>query len=259
MRHLRPCNNPKTGGLRCPHPKERVKQLCCRWVSFIAAIPESKKDIKIYGVVDAPWPFTDSSSQARYEEEYTFFDDMLSCVSAQQPVNKDCVSSIGVSAGALFTAHLASARSNYLASFVSLSGGVGAPGGVNQVVRVWSPSPRKLPAFVLWGGPQDTCVLLNFETASKQLQDHLAKDGHFFLECVHNCKHSEPPLESAPNSSKYAPIWDFVLKHPFWLPAGSSPYQAPNGSAIPIPWCAIGKGSSTPRTGNCPSDPSCPI
>ena len=32
------------------------------------------------------------------------------------------------------------------------------------------------PVFVLWGGPRDSCVLVNFEEASLKLEDELV-DG----------------------------------------------------------------------------------
>ena len=41
---------------------------------FIAVIPESKGDL-------FKWPFEVSQTQARMDEEFTFFDDMLACVS----------------------------------------------------------------------------------------------------------------------------------------------------------------------------------
>ncbi len=88
---------------------------------FIAVIPDAKGDL-FYN-----WPFTVNDSQARVDEEITFFDDMLSCVSSQFDVNASCVSTVGVSAGALFTDQLIGARSEYFSSFLSLSGGVAYP------------------------------------------------------------------------------------------------------------------------------------
>src|SRR5262249_4866628 len=62
---------------------------------FMAVIPQKKGDV-IW-----TWPFAISDSQARMDEEFTFFDDMLSCVSSQFDVNKNCVGQTGVSSGAL--------------------------------------------------------------------------------------------------------------------------------------------------------------
>ncbi len=211
---------------------------------FIAVIPEKKGDLTF------TWPVESFQSQPRVDEELTFFDDMLSCVAEQYTVDTSCVSSVGVSAGALWTDRLASARSRHLASFVSLSGGTGG------VIEAWAPAEHKLPGLVLWGGSTDSCQgLLSFETLSQDLMTHLEMDGHFFLECIHNCGHSEPPFEAPPGFSKYKGMWDFVRDHPFWLSPGASPYVREGLSPDLPEWCAIGMGSATERTGPC-LDPS---
>src|SRR4030095_12792310 len=105
---------------------------------------------------------------------------MLSCVSAQFSVNENCVATAGVSAGALWSVQLASYRGEYLSAFLSLSGGAGA------LIKPWGNPMHKLPAIVLWGGPQDTCVVINFQDTSHDLEQNLTADGHFFLECGHH-------------------------------------------------------------------------
>lgn len=214
---------------------------------IIAVIPSAKGDTLF------KWPFENGQSQARVDEELAFFDDMLACVAAALPVNKECVSSMGVSAGALWTAQVASARSERLASFVSLSGGTGG------LIRPWSPVTHSMPALVLWGGPTDMfpstqTPLLDFQKASKNLEDGLAPEDHFLLECVHNCGHAVPPLDPPPDGTpRFDMVWQFVLAHPFWLGAGQSPMT---GKALPSPtyptWCAIGQGKATPRAADAP-------
>lgn len=214
---------------------------------FIAVIPESKGDIQF------KWPFNVADSQARLDEELTFFDDMLSCVSEQFKVNSNCVSSAGVSAGALFTDQLAGFRGQYLSSIISLSGGVGG-----NLIKPWTQPEHKMPALVLWGGPTDQCFfVMNFEETSKTLEKSLDDGGHFYLECVHNCGHAEPPLDAPAGMTNFAALWQFVFDHPYWLKPGSSPYTS-DGIPKELPtWCGIGAGSSTPRTGSCPNAPGC--
>jgi len=165
-----------------------------------------------------------------------------------------------VSAGALFTDQLAQARSTTLANFVSLSGGVSA-----TVIKPWGHPARKLPGVVLWGGDgppaQDGVkdilgcagIGMDFSVASKSLEQALGADGNFFVECKHNCGHVEPPIEAPMGESKYAGIWEFAMDHPFWLAAGTSPYQT-DGLPDSLPaWCGIGPNSATPRSGGgCP-------
>ncbi|MDI1481847.1 hypothetical protein [Polyangium sp. y55x31] len=212
---------------------------------FIAVIPESKDDITF------KWPFDATQSTARMEEEFVFFDDMLACVSAQFSVNKECVASAGVSAGALWTSQLAGGRGQYLSSILSFSGGTGG------LIKPFPNPEHRMPAIVLWGGPTDNCFgVMNFETASKDLEKNLADRGHFFLECVHNCGHAEPPIDAVDGLTSYASMWQFVLDHPYWLGAGESPYAKGLPDNFPT-WCDVGAASAVPREGSCPTGPGC--
>lgn len=211
---------------------------------FLAVIPETKGDLVF------KWPYSLIDSDARVEEELRFFDDMLACVAEQYAVNRNCISSAGVSAGALWTDQLAPRRSRILASFISLSGGVGVAGDWLNPIRPWVGAEQRLPGIVLWGGPTDFCGI-TFQTTSRYLEDALVADGHFFVECIHNCSHSEPPLVPPAGESKYEAIWAFPLHHPFWLRPGESPYQVTGlPSNMPV-WCGIGPGSATIRDGEC--------
>src|SRR5262249_58995302 len=84
---------------------------------FIAVVPVSMGATVAGLGFDVQWPFDVSQPQSRIDQEFTFFDDMLACVSKQFTVSKNCVSSAGVSAGALFTDQLIQGRSPYLSSF----------------------------------------------------------------------------------------------------------------------------------------------
>ena len=215
---------------------------------------------RFIGVVPAPkgdalfrWPFEATQSAGRVEEEAAFFDDMLACVGAALPVNKECVSSVGVSAGALWTGQLGSVRSTRLSSMVVLSGGTGA------VVRGWSTAAHRLPALVLWGGPDDmypkNVPIMNFQNASKNLIGALTTDGHYLVECTHNCGHAVPPFDvQPPPALVFDPVWRFVLDHPYWLAVGKSRYAGkPLPAAYPS-WCGQGQGSAVAR----PASAACP-
>jgi predicted esterase len=227
---------------------------------FIAVLPIAKGAMIIGTSFNTRWPFDISQPQSRMNEEFTFFDDMLACVQNQYDINEQCVSTVGVSAGALFTDPLAQARSNTLASFVSLSGGTNA-----TLIKPWSSAARKLPGVVLWGGDGPPAmdgnkdilgcagIGMDFSVASKALESKLTVDGHFFVECKHNCGHVEPPLDPLPGESKYSGMWAFALNHPFWLAEGDSPFLETGLPANMPPWCGIGSDSAVPRTGGgCP-------
>src|SRR5262249_29186588 len=145
---------------------------------FIAVMPEDKGDLLF------KFPSNIGDSDARMDEEVQFFDDMYACIAQQYAanVNRDCIIEGGVSTGALWGDQLAARRSNMLSSFISLSGGTGAYG-----IRPWPGAQRHLPAWVLWGGPTDNCLgLFSFQDLSRNLEQNLTRDGHFFIECIHH-------------------------------------------------------------------------
>ncbi|HTL33232.1 MAG TPA: hypothetical protein VL326_08910 [Kofleriaceae bacterium] len=226
---------------------------------FIGIVPVAKGATVIGTSFNTRWPFDISQTQSRMNEEFKFFDDMLACVEQQFAVNENCVSTVGVSAGALFNDQLAQARSHVLASFMSLSGGVG-----DNIIRPWNGAAKKLPGVVLWGGDGPPAmdgnkdilgcigIGMDFSVASNALEDGLEAGGHFFIECRHNCGHVEPPLNPPPGESKYAGMWEFAFNHPYWLPSGTSPWQDGLPATMPQ-WCAVGAGNSVPRSGGgCP-------
>jgi predicted esterase len=207
---------------------------------FVAVIPESKGDLLFQ------WPFSIIDPDPREQEEYAFFDDMLACVGEQFNVAEGCIATAGVSAGGLWTGQLGSGRGERFSSIMSLSGGTGG-----AVVKPWGGSTHKMPAMVLWGGPMDFCVAVDFQTTSIDLETNLEKEGHFVLECIHNCTHAAPPFEVAAGDTAFAPMWRFVISHPYWLQDGDSPYLT-SGVPDDMPdWCGIGVGGAVPREGEC--------
>ena len=218
---------------------------------FVAVVPEGTDDIGLLGA-SLPWPFLTLVPDFRMSQDLAFFDDMLACLTAQFSINRDCVASAGASAGALFNAQLAGVRSDHLSSFVSISGGVKSAGPSNRFIRDWPVAERKLPALVLWGGPRDRCALLDFDSASLALERRLAGSGHFVVECVHNCGHGELPAdEFAAERGSFAPIWEFMLNHPYWLEEGTSPYGVAGLPESFPDWCAVGAGNAQIRQGSC--------
>lgn len=208
---------------------------------FIAVIPQGGDQGTQF-----QWPYTILDSDEALEAEFQFFDDMLSCVNEQFNVDKDCVSSVGVSAGALMTSQLAGGRGTRLASFLSLSGGTGG-----TFVKPWIAPEHKLPGLVLWGGENDTCIVINFQDTSHDLEMHLVEGGHFVVECIHNCNHSTPPFMVPDDMTAFAPLWDFMFAHPYWLKPGESPYTAEGLPPSMPTWCAVGVGNAVPPPEKC--------
>ena len=221
-------------------------QYAADYYRFIAVIPNGRD---IDQLVPFRWPFAVSDLDFLMEQDFQMFDDLLACVAEQYAVDKECVSAMGVSAGAMFSAMLASRHGHRLSSFISLSGGVGG------LVKPWQAGGNIMPALVLWGGPEDFCIAIDFEVGSQTLEAELESEGHPVLECIHNCTHATPPFEppvDQPELPTFAPAWEFMQAHPFWLEDGYSPYDDFDGLPAPWPdWCAMGAGNAEIRVGEC--------
>jgi pimeloyl-ACP methyl ester carboxylesterase len=225
----------------------------------LIAIPEKKGDITLpIANVDLAWPYMDFTQNTRVEQEAVFFDDILACIAAQYSINEQCISTVGVSAGALWASQLIQRRADRLASAIIISGGIGPTGGFGGFadLRGWSGSPRALPILYGYGGPTDRCGGIEFSRASQNLGDRLDTNANFVIECVHNCGHAAPPVDPAVGIPV---LYRFALEHPYWLPAGRSPWQETSLPAGTPDWCSIGVGSATPRTGACPNEQTCPF
>lgn len=212
---------------------------------FAAVLPQDKGDLSLR------WPWTAGDSEQRITEELVFFDDMFGCVAEQFDINLDCVGNGGVSSGGLWATQVGWRRGQYFSSLMSVSGGSGG------VARNWSSSPHKMATLVAWGGPSDSCSVFDFTDSSRRLESALESDGHFILECVHNCGHALPPFEVFEDQPRFAPLWEFVLNHPYWLEDGDSPYLRdglPDGTPS---WCAVGAGTATQRSGACDRPSQC--
>jgi hypothetical protein len=202
---------------------------------FLVVVPDQQRDANDRPVNTFIWPFLLSSDP---RPEQLFFDDMLSCVSAQFRVDPARVHGMGVSAGALWlTALTSTPRAEYFASVTILSGGLGyVP---SQVRMEYTPEPNKFPSLVLWGGTTDR-LIVNFEDASLRLRDALLDDGHFVVTCTHDRGHALPPLDApAPGESPFAFLWRFFADHPYGLAPATSPWIASGLPPFAPSWCSI--------------------
>ncbi len=251
------------GGDAADFLEEGEVQQAADAMRFIAVVPEATDGYEVLlGLFNPVWPYMRENSEAQVAQELTFFDDMLACVGEQFSIDRHCVSSAGVSAGALWTAQLVQRRASLIANFISLSGGVGGFGGPTDQVRGWSTPERAVPGLVLWGGPTAGCGLggiaaIDFQQHSQQLEQHMVSDGSYIVECIHNCGHGVPPIDAPPGGSRFEPIWRFALDHPYWISPGASLWQTEGLPEHTPEWCAQGAGNAEIRTGDGCSDPGC--
>lgn len=125
------------------------------------------------------------------------FDDVLACMHENFSIDPDRVFVTGHSLGALFISTLIQYRAQYIAGFVSMSGGDNTPDGV----PAWP-----INGLMLWGGPTDLYGSFSFETASLALSQALRNRGSFVMHCVGDFGHQLPP---GPFPSDFLPFYDY--------------------------------------------------
>jgi hypothetical protein len=171
------------------------------------------------GIVVAPYDVPNAGTfpwlmnQALHDQ---LFDEVLACAVQKTRIDTSRIHSIGFSAGALMTTHLSHARSKYMASVATYSGGGTGP---------YQETSNKFAVMMMTGGPNDM-VVVNFHTQSQQWQTELKARGNFALFCNHGGGHSIP--------ARLVPgVWQFFQDHPYGRTP--SPYvgNIPSGIAPP--------------------------
>lgn len=206
-------------------------------MGFIALLPDDLEKANGDKVYFLNWPFAEAWGM---DKELVYFDDLLACVTQRFNVDPLQIHGIGVSAGALWLAQLSTTpKVNHLATVTSLSGGLG-----QDPLGVWSmmfaPQPHKFPAIVLWGGPTDNLIIVDFQAASIRYRDALLADGHVVVACTHDAGHGVPPIDSPPDGgTRFRFLWKFMLDHPFGTPPGTSPWQEAGLPPEAPAWCAL--------------------
>ena len=166
------------------------------------------------------YPLTWSMDPRGADDDLRFFDDVLTCLDQQFPVDRRRVHSTGYSTGACFSAYLMGYRSETLASFASYSGGDKTPSGERLV-----PMPaHPIPGLLFHGG--DTDVEWAGKAATLSLAGRMAANGQFTVVCDHGRGH----VVAGPTVQE---MWAFMLAQPF----------SPGNTAV---WAAIGIAGKLP-------------
>ena len=181
-----------TGG----SPSEAQRGLPVRDVLAEGGIVVAPIDVSNAGVF--PW-------LSQFAEHDALFDEVLGCAAQNTMIDVRRIHALGWSAGGIMSTHLSCARSKYISSVATYSGGGGC---------MFQEMDNKFPAMILAGGPGDQLVL-NFYTGSMDWQARLKEAGHFALFCDHGGGHSIP--------SRLVPdVWQFFKDHPYGT--NPSPY-----------------------------------
>jgi predicted esterase len=136
-----------------------------------------------------------------YDQDDPVTDHVVACALDQAAIDIRRIHSIGFSAGALRSLHLALARSNYIASVVSYSGGM-----LDDTVAV-DPN-NKVPAILSYGRQGLDTIVLNFTDLSLTWYETNRARGYYSMLCAHNGTH-DIPEELVPH------VLQFFRDHPY--------------------------------------------
>jgi len=171
------------------------------------------------GIVVAPYDVAGAGTFPwlnQQNQHDALFDEVLACAVQKTKIDTRRIHALGFSAGALMTTHLSFARSKYLASVATYSGGSGG--------NFQDPN-NKFAAMIMTGGPGDM-VVINFFDTSTAWQSQLKGAGHFAMLCNHGGGHSIP--------TRLVPgVWQFFKDHPYGT--NPSPYAGNIPSGINPP------------------------
>jgi hypothetical protein len=156
------------------------------------------------GVVAAMYKTTatgqNTGNNVWYTGDFDYSDEVVACAIQQQHIDTRHIHAAGFSAGGLQTGYMAFARSNYMASVVTYSGG-----SLTQTLQ----DPGNVPSVMCQHGTKgQDVVILDFSDASHSLETAMTGKGGFALDCDHGGGHMIPGAD-------VAATWHFMKDHPY--------------------------------------------
>jgi pimeloyl-ACP methyl ester carboxylesterase len=152
-----------------------------------------------------------------YAEDDPVSDQLVACALQQAKIDTRRIHAVGFSAGGMHSVHLALARSDYVASIVSYSGGL-AEKGTPQA------PDNHVAALLAYGREGVDNVVLDFNQQSLQWYDTYQPRGYYCLMCDHQGGHELP-------SALVPHVYKFLLDHPYKV--SPEPYAAMVPSEFP--------------------------
>jgi predicted esterase len=153
-----------------------------------------------------------------YDQDDPVTDHVVACAIDQAKIDLRQIHSVGFSAGALHSLHLALARSNYIASVVSYSGGM-----LDDMDAI-DPN-NKVPAILSYGRQGYDTIVLDFTDLSLAWYETNRARGYYSMLCQHDGTH-DIPEDLVPH------VLQFFRDHPYRV--APEPYAA----AVPIAYPA---------------------
>lgn len=157
-----------------------------------------------------------------YTGDFETTDEAVACAIEQLHVDTRRIHAAGYSAGGLQTAVMAYARSGWLASVATYSGGTSGFG--SKTLQ----DPDAVPSVMCaHGGVGKDTLILDFAKTSLAFEDDIKKRGGFAIDCDDGGSH----VSGTRMTTMSGPIWQFMKDHPFGVTP--KPYAAGLPASFP--------------------------
>jgi hypothetical protein len=174
---------------------------------------------------------TDTGDAVWYTGDFTTADQVVACAIQQLHIDPKRIFTMGASAGALQATWMSYARSGYIASAATLSGGLDGAGGFYLDPTTMPQDPSNVPsAMAIHGAEGVDVVVLDFAVASAAWEADIASKGGFSMDCNTGGGHVSGPPQILPG------IWQFFQDHPWKV----SPQPYPPIPTVYPSYCVIG-------------------
>jgi len=165
---------------------------------------------------------TTTNNNVWYTGDLEITDEIVACAVSQQHIDTRRIHALGFSAGGLMSGYMAYARSNYMASVATYSGG-----SFTTTLQDPSNAPS---AMCIHGAMGSDVVVIDFATASANMEADLKRKGGFAMDCNHGGGHTIP-------TAIVPSVWRFLKDHPYKVTpkpyAGGIPSGFPTYCTIP--------------------------
>lgn len=143
---------------------------------------------------------TNTGDNVWYTGDFDYSDEVVACAIQQQHIDTRHIHATGFSAGGLQSGWMAFARSNYIASVVTYSGG-----SITTTLQ----DPGNVPSVMCQHGTKgQDLVGIDFSDASHSLESAIQGKGGFALDCDHGGGHMIPAAD-------VPATWHFMKDHPY--------------------------------------------
>ena len=143
-----------------------------------------------------------------YQSDAAFADQTVACAIKQYKIDPRHIHTAGYSAGGLQTVYMWFARSGYIASVISYSG------GDSTINKAAMQDPSNIaPAIAAHGAMGSDQLVLDFAQASATWEGEIKTAGGFSIDCNDGGSHLDFFTKRAPPLKPVA--WQFFKDHPF--------------------------------------------